>query len=57
MLVGSKLTLALTVAQSHPFLNSRTYLYALRGLGVLLGLFAVGLIWEGRVLIGAAVLG
>ena len=57
MLVGSKLMLALTVAQSRPFLNSRTYLYILRGLGVLLGLFAAWLIWDGLTLIGPAVLG
>ena len=57
MLVGSKLMLALTVAQSRRFLNSRTYLYILRGLGVLLGLFAAWLIWDGLTLIGPAVLG
>ncbi len=57
MLVGSKLMLALTVAKSRPFLNSRTYLYAIRGLGVSLCLFAAWLIWDGLALIGPAALG
>jgi len=56
MLVGSKLMLALTVATSRHFLNSRIYLYAIRGLGVLLCLFAVWLIWDGLALIGPAAL-
>ena len=57
MLVGSKLMLALTVAKSRRFLNSRTYLYVLRSLGVMLCLFAAWLIWDGLTLIGPVVLG
>jgi threonine/homoserine/homoserine lactone efflux protein len=41
LLVGSKMGLALVVGKSRAFLTSRNYVYAMRGLGILLGLFAL----------------
>jgi threonine/homoserine/homoserine lactone efflux protein len=41
LLVGSKMGLALVVGKSRAFLTSRNYVYAMRGLGILLALFAL----------------
>jgi len=50
-LIGSKIILALLVSQSKSFLTGKGYLYTLRFLAVLLGIFALVLIREGLVLL------
>lgn len=41
LLVGSKMGLALIVGKSRAFLTSKNYIHAMRGLGILLALFAL----------------
>ena len=52
MLVGSKLVLAIVTGTSRAFLTSRTYRHSMRVLGVLLGLFALRLLYDGLRLLG-----
>jgi threonine/homoserine/homoserine lactone efflux protein len=46
-LVGSKITVALLLDRSRAFLNSTIYTWTIRGLGIILLLFAVYFFWEG----------
>jgi threonine/homoserine/homoserine lactone efflux protein len=52
LLIGSKVVVAWIAAKSRPFLRGRTYDLTVRGLGVLLCLFALVLIREGVSMIG-----
>ena len=52
-LVGSKMLLALLIGKSRSFLTKSTYLWVMRGLGVMLALFAIFLIRDGLILLGA----
>lgn len=52
MLVGSKIVLAVLVGRSRSFLSERIYLVTMRILGILLGLFALLLFYEGFKLLG-----
>lgn len=45
-LIGAKITVAVSVGGSRNFLLGRPYLYIMRGLGVLMGLFALLLLWN-----------
>jgi len=47
MLVGAKIFLAVLAGRSRSFLTDRGYLYTMRGLGVLLAIFALYLFYEG----------
>ncbi|MBU1248362.1 MAG: LysE family translocator, partial [Proteobacteria bacterium] len=51
VLVGAKLGVALLTARSRSFLTSRVYVWLLRGLGLLLVLFAFRFLHEGWVLL------
>jgi len=51
-LVGSKITTALIVDKSKKFLQSRTYIYIIRALGVVLLLFAILFFRDGLKLFG-----
>lgn len=46
-LVGSKVTVALLLDRSRSFLSSTAYTWIIRGLGIILLLFAVYFFWEG----------
>ena len=52
LLVGSKLALAFVVARTRSFLTGGVYVWAMRGLGLVLCGFAWGLAWEGARLLG-----
>jgi threonine/homoserine/homoserine lactone efflux protein len=51
-LVGSKVLIALTVSGSREFLRGKLYLYTMRGLGIVLGGFAIVLLWDALVHFG-----
>lgn len=51
-LVGVKITIAISVGGSREFLLGKTYVYIMRGLGVLLGFFAILLLWNAFTLFG-----
>ena len=51
-LVGSKMLLALLIGKSRSFLTQSTYLWVMRGLGVMLALFAIFLLKDGLALMG-----
>ena len=52
MLVGAKVLLAIAVGRSRRFLSGRLYLYTMRLLGILLGLFSLMLLRDGLKLLG-----
>jgi len=52
MLVGAKLGLAILVGKSRTFLTGRAYLFVMKGLGLLLILFAIILFRQGWSLLG-----
>jgi threonine/homoserine/homoserine lactone efflux protein len=51
-LVGSKMLLALLIGKSRSFLTRGTYLWVMRGLGVMLALFGIFLLRDGFTLLG-----
>jgi threonine/homoserine/homoserine lactone efflux protein len=51
-LVGSKILLALIVGKSKSFLSGKIYLYTLRFLGLVLGVLAFALFYDGLKLLG-----
>ena len=51
-LVGSKMLLALFVGRSRSFLTKSTYLWIMRGLGVMLALFGIFLLRDGLTFLG-----
>jgi threonine/homoserine/homoserine lactone efflux protein len=51
-LVGSKMLLALLIGKSRSFLTQSTYLWVMRGLGVMLALFGIFLLRDGFTLLG-----
>ena len=51
-LVGSKMLLALLIGKSRSVLTQSTYLWVMRGLGVMLALFAIFLLGDGLALLG-----
>ena len=52
LLVGSKMLLALLIGKSRSFLTHSTYLWVMRGLGVMLALFGIFLLRDGFTLLG-----
>ena len=52
LLVGSKVILAVMVAQSAAFISGRIYLNVMRFLGAMLGFLAVFLLYDGLILLG-----
>lgn len=46
-LIGAKLLLAALVGRSRSFFAGKAYLYLMRGLGVLLVIYGLGLFWDG----------
>jgi len=51
-LVGSKMLLAFLIGKSRSFLTQSTYLWVIRGLGVMLALFGIFLLRDGFSLLG-----
>ena len=51
-LVGSKILLAFLIGKSRSFLTQSTYLWVMRGLGVMLALFGIFLLRDGLTLLG-----
>jgi uncharacterized membrane protein YdcZ (DUF606 family) len=51
-LVGSKMLLALLIGKSQSFLTHSTYLWVMRGLGVMLALFGIFLLRDGLTFLG-----
>jgi threonine/homoserine/homoserine lactone efflux protein len=51
-LVGAKIALALLVGRSRAFMSGRVYLYTLRGLGLVLMILGLVLMYEGGVWLG-----
>jgi threonine/homoserine/homoserine lactone efflux protein len=51
-LVGSKMLLALLIGKSRSFLTQSTYLWVMRGLGVMLALFGIFLLRDGLTFLG-----
>ena len=51
-LVGSKVITAMIIGKSRPFLKTRSYMYLLRGLGIVLFIFAYIYFYDGLKLIG-----
>lgn len=52
LLVGAKIALALLVGRSRAFMSGRVYLYTLRGLGLVLMILGLVLMYEGGVWLG-----
>ena len=52
LLVGSKVILAVMVARSAAFMSGKVYSYVMRSLGVMLGLLAIVLFYDGFKLLG-----
>lgn len=52
LLIGSKILIALVVSKSKDFLQSRTYVYIIRTMGVILLFFAVLFLKEGLSMLG-----
>ncbi len=52
LLVGSKVLLAISVGKSKTFLSGNVYIYTMRVLGLMLGMFAFILFWDGLELLG-----
>jgi threonine/homoserine/homoserine lactone efflux protein len=46
LLVGSKIGIAIVIGRFRTFFAGKTYLYMMRGLGLILGVFGVRLVWN-----------